>query len=146
MAKKKKNRPRKTSLSNRLKAKKNGRFKFEEENRLGALGRIPEPRLALSGDKADLGAITPDTTQWKKIKLLNVGGGASEKWTVSGVDEVLSMNRTAGNLRREQEVYYRIHPAGLEPGEHYEKTLMFSGENGSSVKYRIRFQLTDPKK
>ena len=127
-----------------LKALKKNRLFFEEANRLGALGQVPEPKLAISNPCVDLGGISADTTQWKKIKLLNMGGGASVDWTVSGTDAEISMNRTSGNLRKEQEVYYRIHPAdaGKEPecDGCSEKVLTFRVENGSEVKYRIRFQ------
>lgn len=125
-----------------LKGYKNGRKCFDEVNRLGALSQIPEAKIAVSNTCFDLGKIEADSTQWKKIKLINLGGGASLKWKVDGTDEEISMNLTSGNLRKEQEVYFRIHPVSLESAKPVTKTLVFSTEEGGSVSVNVRYTLS----
>jgi hypothetical protein len=127
-----------------LQAWKGNALEFEEKNRLGAMTRIPDPRLTLSVPEADLGKIPAELTQWKKIKLINTGGGLSEKWRVSGYDDVLSLNRVRGNLRGEEEIYYRINPGTVNPGKKVRKVLTFTGASGSEAQFTVQFSLEKP--
>jgi len=128
----------------RLRAARNGKTEFEEENQLGAFGKVPDPKLALSTDVIDLGALPVDSlTQLKKIKLINKGGRRSEKWTLKGTDDVIQVTRASGNLRGEEELYFQVNTEGLTPGRSFEKSLVFTGETGSAVTLRIRFRLLE---
>jgi hypothetical protein len=70
---------------------------------------------------------------------VNRGGGASEKWTSAGTDENVVLNRNSGNLRGEEEIYFQVRTAGLKPGQKVSRTLVFTGEQGSSDSVEIRF-------
>lgn len=127
-----------------LKASKNGKLLFTEDNRLGAIGSTPAPRIDVVQDMIDLGNISSTkTTLWKKIKLVNRGGGLSEKWKVFGVDDTIVLVRTEGNLRGEEEIYFQIYPQRLVSGEAYSRTLTFTGEHGSQDSVTIRFKTVD---
>ncbi len=121
---------------------KNNKIKFVEQNRLGVINSIPEPLLTIEAEEIDLGGLAAGLlTQLKKIKLINKGGGLSEKWTASGTDNVISLNRSSGNLRGEEEIYYRINTTGLAPGRNYIKKLFFTGEHGSTDSILIHFYI-----
>ncbi len=115
-----------------LQSEKGGEVKFFETNRLGVLNNTPKPRLFIRQKNRDLGILPKDfRTQWKKIKLLNRGGGLSVRWSVAGADENMVLLRHSGNLRGEEELYYRIDTAGLKSGENYKKELVFAGGNST---------------
>jgi hypothetical protein len=133
----------------RLAAAKDGRSVFIEDNRLGAVGAPPAPLLTARAVMTDLGGVSPaDSSQWHKITLVNRGGGLSEKWiasTAPASDEFvppLWMSQWSGNLRAEQDVYFRIRTGGLEKGPLYRTRIEFDAEHGSrdavTVRYRIR--------
>ncbi len=130
-----------TWLVLKLRAAKEGTQVFEEENRLGAIGRLPEPHLTVRVDTLRLGSLTSsDVSQLRKITLVNTGGGLSELWTAEGSDEVVQLTRTSGNLRGEQEVFFRVDVTGLAPGTH-ERTVTFSAAGGSSATVSVAFEI-----
>ncbi len=63
---------------------KAGQERFCETNRLGALVTPPPPKLVVSPSTVELAEqSSAATNQWHCIRLLNLGGGASEPWTLS---------------------------------------------------------------
>jgi hypothetical protein len=71
-----------------------------------------------------------DTTQWHVVRLANLGGGPSLKWSLSGAGDVLHCNLTAGNLRGEQEIYFQI--GDKSPAGEHEQEIRFTAEDGTS--------------
>lgn len=126
----------------RLRASKDGAQAFVEDNRLGALESVPVPILTTRHPDIDLGELGINaSSQWHKITLINAGGGLSEKWCASGGGDTVRLNRTWGNLRGEDEVYFRIRSLGLAPGSKHDETLTFSSKGGSTATVRVRFSI-----
>ncbi|MBN1996389.1 hypothetical protein JW935_02470, partial [candidate division KSB1 bacterium] len=125
-----------------LQSEKGGEVKFAETNRIGVINNFPKPKLFIAQNDVDLGVIPKDfRTQWKKIKLVNKGGGLSEKWTVTGADENVILLRQSGHLRGEEELYYQIDTNGLKRGKKYSKELLFTGAHKSSCVLSISFKV-----
>jgi hypothetical protein len=123
----------------RLSAFKKGKKKFQEDNRLGALISVPEPLLRVEPAVIQIGRMPQYAAyQPHKIKLMNLGGGRSEKWTVSGTDETVLLNRTEGNLRGEEELYLTFRPEGiLSLKGSMSRTLTFRTEHGCFGTIRV---------
>ena len=124
-----------------LSARKNGQERFREVNRIGVVNAEPAPQLSLVQDSYDLGDLPAGQLgYWYKLKLINRGGGQSLKWTVSGMDKTIQVAFNQGNLRREQDLYFRVDTSDLSKGR-YENRLVFTSENAGSAVARISFQV-----
>jgi hypothetical protein len=123
----------------RLSAFKKGKKKFQEDNRLGALISVPEPLLRVEPAVIQIGRMPEYAArQPHKIKLTNLGGGRSEKWTVSGTDETVTLNRTEGNLRGEEELYLTVRPEGIRSLKgNTSRTLTFKTQHGCTGTIRV---------
>lgn len=125
-----------------LSVRKNGRQRFREINRIGVVNGEPAPQLSLVRARYDLGPIAAEQVDhWHKLKLVNLGGGQSLKWTAGGADETIQLSFRQGNLRREQELHFRVNTAGLEKGRRYQRRLVFNGETGGSATAHISFNV-----
>lgn len=124
-------------LNLKLAVSKNDAVRFEETNRLGYINGTPDAKIHISNPKIDLGPIRPQTGLLHKIKLINIGGGASETWTATGHADWLKLNWTSGNLRREQEVFYTVDTEGMKAGTAYSTTVMFTGKHGTKASATI---------
>lgn len=124
-----------------LTAFKAGREQFCETNRLGAIVSVPLPKLVVFPQSINLGEVDLDNlSQWHVIRLKNLGGGLSERWTLSGGTFPLHFNLKAGNLRGEQEIYFQISTNGLQNSD-YHRTVRFIGESGTSDHLQIQFSV-----
>jgi hypothetical protein len=118
-----------------------GQERFREVNRIGVVNAEPAPQLSLVQDSYDLGDLPAGQMgYWYKLKLINRGGGQSLKWTVSGMDKTIQVAFNQGNLRREQDLYFRVDTSDLSKGQ-YENRLVFTSENAGSAVARISFQV-----
>lgn len=124
-----------------LAASKNGKERFRETNRLGAMVEIPAPKIVVSPRVIELGQIKPsEDPQWHVLRLTNVGGKLSEKWTLSSSDDTLRFNLTSGNCRGEQEIYFHLKPDRLSKGK-IQKEIRVTGESGTSDVVQISFEM-----
>ena len=123
-----------------LAASKSGAERFRETNRLGALLAAPEPQLVVRPAIINLGDIPADApAQWHTVRLVNAGGGASLSWTLAGAGTGVNFNRTAGNLRGEQEIHFQIDAAKMPAGTS-SRTITITGQDGSTGQVVIQFQ------
>ncbi|CAH1219847.1 Beta-galactosidase [Paenibacillus allorhizoplanae] len=127
-------------LQLKLTAKKGTITKFQETNRLGALGSIPAAKIEVPASiNVGVKNVT-NSSQKHKLKIVNKGGGLSTNWTVSGHGDWLGLTQSSGNLRGEREIYFTINTVGLAPNSSYSKTLTFSEDGGTSDTVTISFQ------
>jgi len=128
-------------LELRLTASKSGCVRFCETNRLGAILVAPPPELALAPEIVDLGTIgAADAQQWHTVRLTNPGGGQSELWKLTGPDDGVRFNLTAGNLRSEQEIYFQVKRDRLGPGD-YRREFQVTSQSGHSAILTVKFTL-----
>lgn len=127
-------------LNLKLTACKNGIQKFTETSNIGVINSIPPARIYIAKDVIDIGIVTSENSAFKhKIKLINKGGGLTENWTCTGQVGWLNLEKTSGNLRGEQEVFFTINPVGLAANTIFTKVLTFTGSSGSFDSVTIRF-------
>lgn len=120
-------------------ASKTGQERFRETRRLGAILTPPAPKLVISPRVVEIGPVTASQTpQWHVLRLTNLGGGRSEKWSLSGGTDVLRFNRTAGNLRGEQEIYFQINADKSPTGDNRQE-IRLTGETGTSDVVRVHW-------
>lgn len=124
-------------LDLKLTVTKNGVVRFEETNNLGYINGPPAAKLHISNSVIDLGPLRSQTGLLHKIKLINIGGGASEIWTATGYAPWLTLNWTSGNLRGEQEIFYTVNTAGMHAESKYSTTVTFTGSHGTTAKATI---------
>ena len=125
-----------------LSASKANQQRFHETNRLGAIGTVPAPKLVVSPRVIEIGPIrASDSPQWHVLRLFNLGGGRSEKWSLDSTPEAFRFNLTSGNLRGEQEIYFQINAEELSPGEH-RREIRITGENSTSDVATVCFEVT----
>jgi len=123
-----------------LTASKGGAERFSETNRLGAMISTPGPKLLVSPREINLGAVdATSTNQWHCVRLLNVGGGASELWTLSGAGDGITFNHTNGNLRAEQEIYFQANAEAFKPGNH-RREIKVTGASGTTDTFSIQLK------
>lgn len=119
--------------------RRGGETVFTEDNRLGALRRVPPPRLAAAPRVVDLGVLDPERAgQWRKLYLVNEGGGRSLLWRAEVSPPGIELNLNEGNLRREQEVYFRLRPAAFPVGERLDGEIRFVTREGGEARVRIQ--------
>ena len=100
-------------LQLKLTAQKGSVIKFQETNQIAAIGSIPPAKIYVS-PTVDVGTKNlGNVNQLHAIKLINKGGSLSTTWTSMGQGGWLTLNKTLGNLRGEQEIYFTINTAGL---------------------------------
>ncbi|GAB4249502.1 MAG: RICIN domain-containing protein [Acidobacteriota bacterium] len=122
-----------------LEVLRGGEVAFSEDNRLGAYRRVPAPRLAVTPEEVDLGSLDAERAgQWRKLYLVNRGGGRSLLWTAEVSHPGIELNLREGNLRGEQEVYYRLRPEAFREGERFAGEIRFATREAGSVAVRIR--------
>jgi hypothetical protein len=114
-----------------LLAAKAGQERFRETTRLGAIRKPPAPKLVVSPQVIELGHIKDsEASQWHTLRLVNLGGGPSVKWSLAGAGDALHFNLTAGNLRGEQEVYFQV--KDKQAAGDYRQDVSFTGEGGTA--------------
>jgi len=117
---------------------KNSALMFAEDNMLGYLNEVPIPRIIITNPEIQQSDIVLEDALYKRrIKLVNTGGGLAESWTASGYGDWLNLETTSGILRGEQEVYFTLNTGIMESNTNYVKTLVFTGESGSSSQVDI---------
>ena len=117
---------------------KGGVERFSETNRLGALASVPAPKLEVTPAVLDVGKVSAATKeQWYCVRLVNAGGGASESWSLSGETEGITFNRTNGNLRVEQEIYFQLDPAAFNPGQNTRQIKVACGNSHSASAIKL---------
>lgn len=122
-----------------LVAGKAGQERFQETTRLGALVTPPAPKLVVAPQVIELGRVTASqASQWHVVRLTNLGGGLSEKWSLSGADAAVHFNLTSGNLRGEQEIYFQINTDQSPAGDN-RRDIKFTGASGTSDTVHIHW-------
>jgi hypothetical protein len=118
---------------------KSGTERFSETNRLGALASEPAPKLVVNPGVIDLGRLdSAKAGQWHCVRLVNLGGGASELWTLRGAGQGIAFNRTNGNLRVEQEIYFQVDPAAFHPGQNARQIKLIGSSSSGDLEIRFR--------
>ncbi|MFC5221645.1 fibronectin type III domain-containing protein [Bifidobacterium leontopitheci] len=132
-----------SKLIETITVRKAGKVKFTEDNFLGWIGRPAPAKIGSNRPDIDLGRVDWASRNVKHCLHLNQQGGAlSEKWTARVVDDAngsISVERLAGNLRHEQELFYTVNVAGLETGKAYTGQIEYTGENDDTVTITVHF-------
>ncbi|BDR52352.1 hypothetical protein KIM372_02590 [Bombiscardovia nodaiensis] len=126
-----------------LAVSKEGQEVFRENNFLGWIGQTAGPKLRVRVPERDLGNIGWHSRTVKhSIHLLQDGGAMSERWTARvecDASGAFQLEQTSGNLRHEQDIFYTLNTAALEPGRSYAAAVTITGEAGEQATFTVRF-------
>lgn len=104
----------------------------------GALVSVPGPKLVITPREIDLSRVDEvSANHWYCVRLANLGGGSSVLWSLEGVGEGITFNRTNGNLRAEQEIYFQVAAAAIPRGT-FSREIRFSGASGGGDRLLIK--------
>jgi len=127
-----------------LQARHEGRLVFSEKNRLGAFIKVPPPYLAVDPQEVVLGDLDGERGgQWRKLRLVNRGGGRSVLWKAEVSHPGIELSLAEGNLRSEQDLYFRLDPEAFTPGNVLDATIRFFTREAGRAEVQVRGRWTE---
>ncbi len=124
-----------------LQARHDGRLVFSERDRLGAFIKVPPPSLAVDPQEVVLGDLDGERgRQWRKLRLVNRGGGRSVLWKAEVSHPGIELSLEEGNLRSEQELYFRLNPEAFTPGSVLDTAIRFITREAGQAEVQLQGQ------